>query len=565
MASGRPRMALAYRSLRRDWVPACIVSLVLLTARFAAGAPNDAAAQKLCNQAIDVEYAAKDFVHAERTLNDALALCNRPADCAPFMRARIHCLLGAVEVGMHRIDLARTEFATGLLEEPDTALDPRLSNADTRREFEAIKVLTMPPRTAASADPPAASAGPPASPAAAQGGMAHSPPISQAVRTPLPLYVAVAPDLHATEVIIRYKLVGAKDWETIPMRPMGGGYGAEIPCDRVGDQEGPLQYFIQAHDANDDLVGESGRITAPYSVAIVKKPEGEPPHLPGQQPPLACEPTGAPTETSSTAVADADCPPGLPGCRGGESKSCESTGDCMASEECVDRACKPVSRDERRAYRLNWLSIGLQADLLLMPGADDACMGSRHYTCFRSDGGSYYADIPAAGRDDKVLAGFAPSPMMRILVGYDRAVLQNLTIGGRLGYAFLGGGPQRPANGATPAGASFVPAHVEARIAYWLGKNVLARQGLRFYFVVAGGIMEIDASNPIDVYATAASRTKIAVDAWTKSGLEFVSIGPGFMYAVTPNGGLLLESKVIGLFPATGIAIAVQLAYAIGL
>ena len=61
-----------YRRLRRSWVPPCIVTFVLLTTRFAKGAPNDAAAQKLCNQAIDQDYAAKDYAQAEKKLNDAL-------------------------------------------------------------------------------------------------------------------------------------------------------------------------------------------------------------------------------------------------------------------------------------------------------------------------------------------------------------------------------------------------------------------------------------------------------------------------------------------------------------
>jgi hypothetical protein len=545
-----------YRRLRRSWVSPCVVLSALLTTRVSTAAPNDAAALKLSNQAIDQDYAAKDFAQAEKKLNDALGLCNRTADCAPFMRARIHCVLGAVELAMHRIDLARTEFATALLEDPDTALDPRLSNADTQREFAASK----------SAGPAATPTARSASPEPGQGGMAHTPPPSQAVRTPLPLYVDMTADFGAVKVTLRYKPVGGKDWETVPMHPVGGGFGAEIPCERIGDQEGTLQYFIQAHDANGDLVGVSGRITAPYSVAIVKKLEGEPPHFPGQRPPPACESSGPAAETSSTVVAEAsDCPPGFPGCHADETRSCESSDDCMAGEECADRTCKKGSEDGRRTYMKNWLSLGVQADLLLMPGADDTCRGNTHYTCFRSDDGSYFADIPAAGRDDKMLAGLAPSPMLRVLVGYDRAVLPNLTIGGRLGYAVLGGGPQRPANGTKPAGASFMPVHVEARLAYWFGKNVLARRGLRFYFVVAGGMMEIDASNPIDVYATATSQTQIAIDAWTKTGLGFGALGPGMMYAVTPNSGFLLEVKAIGLFPTTGIAFAAQLGYTIGL
>jgi hypothetical protein len=539
-----------------------IVSLALLSTRFAMGAPNDAAAKKLRDQAIEQDYLATNYAAAEKKLTEALGLCEKTSNCSPFIRARVHCDLAVVELMLHKVDLARTEFATALMEDPNITLDPNLSSSDAQREFAAVKTGSLPP--APSPAPP------PSQDASSQGGMVHAPPPRQVVMTPLPLYAEVPVDLGATKVSVRYKSVGGKDWKSALMHPLPSsagaaraGYAAELPCADVGRSEGELQYFIQAHDANGDLVAASGRSSAPHSVAIVKKLEGEPPHLPDQPPPQACRTGSAPaSETTSTAEAS-DCPPGFPGCHTSGPTSCESREDCMSGEACVDRTCVRGGESERE-YKKNWVSFGLQAELLLLPGAQDACIGNTGYTCYRSADGSYYSDVPAKGVDDQVLAGFAASPTLRIMVGYDRVVLPNLTVGGRLGYAIVGGGPTRPAHGATSAGASFLPLHVEARLAYWFGKNVFARKGLRFYGAVSGGMTEIDASEAIDVATPGSGSSRISIDAWTKTGLGFVAAGPGAMYAITPNSGLVLEAKGIVLFPTLGFALGAQFGYSIG-
>jgi hypothetical protein len=530
-----------------------IPSLALLIPSFALGAPNDAAAQRLRDQAIDVDYLAANYAAAEKKLNLALSLCEVASNCSPFMRARLHCDLGVVQLMLHKVDLARTEFATALVEDPNVMLDPNLSSTDMQREFAAVKNGSPAPVGAVRAAARIAPAG-----------IVHAPPSGQAVSTPLPLYAEVPRDLAATKVTIRYKPVSGKDWKTISMLPTGAGYGAEIPCADVGNQEGELQYFIQVHDANGDLVATSGRSATPHAVVIVKRLSGEPPHLPGQPPPQACQ-TGLAAEATGAVTAEAsDCPPAFPGCHNEEARYCESRDDCVAGEECIERTCRRGSAHEELAYKKNWVSLGVQAELMFMPGADDACLGDRHYTCFLSSSGAYSPDIPVRGIDDQVIAGFAGAPTFRVLVGYDRAVGPNLTVGGRLGYAFFGGGPQRPAHNGTPAGPSFMPVHLEARLAYFFGRNVLAHVGPRFFVGIAGGMTEIDASESIDMVSKATPTVRTPVDAWTKTGLGFAAVGPGLMYALTPNSGPVLETKAIVLFPTAGVALAAQLGYELG-
>ena len=193
----------------------------------------------------------------------------------------------------------------------------------------------------------------------------------------------------------------------------------------------------------------------------------------------------------------------------------------------------------------------------MLPSSGRACAGGTGYTCF-SD--AYYGALPLAGADDVVNGGVRLATK-RVLVGYDRAVGADFTLGARLGYAF-GGGPQRP------GGAPFEPIHAEARASYWLGRHPLARAGFRFFGAVSAGIAEVDASVPVDVYPTlSAYRAGQSqnLSAWKKTGLGFAGLGLGVMYAVTPDSGIVLEARALQMFPTAGTGAALQLGYAIGL
>src|SRR6185503_16502021 len=78
------------------------------------------------------------------------------------------------------------------------------------------------------------------------------------------------------------------------------GWGAEIPCLDVGSTTGNLAYFIQATNAQGELVAFSGTRNAPHQVPIKNQLDGDPPNLPGKPPPAQCADT-------------ADCPPEFPG------------------------------------------------------------------------------------------------------------------------------------------------------------------------------------------------------------------------------------------------------------
>jgi hypothetical protein len=354
--------------------------------------------------------------------------------------------------------------------------------------------------------------------------------------------------VEVARVTVRYRAFGGEQWKTLALKKMGAGWGGEIPCSDIGDSVGDVKYFVHAIDENGDLVAASGRLVKPRIVHIVAQPlEGAPPHLPDQPPPARC--------TQKT-----DCPPGFPGCHAEAGKTA-----CVSDDECASQQCSagfcvelPPEPTEEGPYKDNWISIAFQADFLLLPQKNDVCLGGTGYTCF--SGSSYYSAIPLMGADDVVSGGLALSTL-RIVLGYDRALGQNLLVGGRLGYAF-NGGPQRP------GGAAFLPVNLEARASYWFGHGPLGRSGLRFFALLGGGLEEVDGSVAVDTYASPmayANKQSQNFTAWKKSGNGFVELGPGVMYAVTPNSGILVEAKGVLLFPTSGTGASVQLGYAIGL
>jgi hypothetical protein len=509
-----------------------------LFGRTAAAAPKDAAALKAREQAIYTDYLGTNFAAAENKLAQAIAMCGDGTDCEPKVRARLQCDLGAVFFSDQKPDDAKAHFLLALKEDPNVAVDKDLSSPELQRLFASTK----------NAGAPAAAAAPAAPPATTAEDLTVTAPPAQAVLTPVPIGVEIPPGVDAVKVNVRFKAFGVEQWKTATLRKMGARWGGEISCADVGDSLGDLKFFVQATDENGDLVATSGRLVAPHVVHIVAQIDGEPPHLPDQPPPARC--------TQRT-----DCPPGFPGCHNESAKiACVSDDEC-ASQQCNGGFCEEAAPAELpdAPFKENWITLAFQADLLMLPAASDACKGGTGYTCF-SSGGTYYPGIPLTGADDVVSGGLAPATM-RILAGYDRTMGQNIMVGGRVGFAF-NGGPQRP------GGQSFFPVTVEARGSYWFGHDPLGRSGFRFFALVGAGAEEVDASVPVDIYASASAyQAKQSQDfnAWKKTGLGFVELGPGVMYAFTPNTGILLEAKATLMFPTSAFGASAQIGYVIGL
>lgn len=146
-------------SWRRLWTLVAIVFLSSLATRSAFAANNDAQAAKLREAAIYQDYLATDFASAEKKLTQALALCDKPADCTAATRARLHCDLGVVNFASQKTDAAHAQFAAALKEDPNVTIDADLTTPELQKEFATVKGGGKPAAGPAAADagtPPAA-------------------------------------------------------------------------------------------------------------------------------------------------------------------------------------------------------------------------------------------------------------------------------------------------------------------------------------------------------------------------------------------------------------------------
>jgi hypothetical protein len=215
--------------LQLSWACFAVLGAVGLTSRASFGAPNDAAALKVRDDAIYTDYLATNFASAASKLQRGLALCKAAGDCGPAVRGRLLCDLGVMDFLLRKPDEGRAQFAAALREDPTLTLDNDLSSVEVQREFAATQA------GGSASAPPAAE-----HTSIAKGDMAHTPPTSQAFLTPIPIYVELPDGITAAKVYVRYKPFGVTEWKTAHMTAVGNGYGTEIPCGDVGDSRGEI-------------------------------------------------------------------------------------------------------------------------------------------------------------------------------------------------------------------------------------------------------------------------------------------------------------------------------------
>ena len=508
--------------------------------------PNDAAATKLAKEAIEADYLATNFGEAERKLRSAAAMCGE-ALCSPRVRARIlHDLAIVLIVGLGRTEEGKKTFGAALKADPALTLEKTLTTPEVAQVFLAA-------RAGGSGD--ASSPGAPASStpsAAAAGDMLHTPPLEQTPLTAVPIYVELPEGVSAAKVVVRYKAFGAPEWKTLPLRRLGVGYGGEVGCLDVGTATGELLYFVQATDAAGDVVAMSGTRTSPNKVVIRNAISGQAPHLPGARPPTQC--------------ADrADCPPGLPGCPTDMSSAqtgLDANCECESGEVCNSaRTCERAA-DTRRPKRFQ-LSLNTGPDVSLVGSEVDVCgtpqrLPPAQYTCIDQDGYAYNG-VPQPGGPGtgNAVNGGPHLATTRLLVGLDYMLLDSVTLGARLGYAF----------GVAP-GRSLARLHGVARAALWLGKASFSGMKVRPFFFVAGGIAQVDDKFEVPISETDLKRglyESQTLTAWRQSGGAFVGGGGGIAIPTGEGHRFVAEVKLQVLFPNPGVAMAPSVGYALGL
>jgi hypothetical protein len=308
-----------------------------------------------------------------------------------------------------------------------------------------------------------------------------------------------------------------------------------------------IRVFEQAQEDVAEPPEAAAAAAAPARAATQATPKASAPVEPDAEPAgEAAAPVG-----SMDAGGSADCPPDFPGC-----------------EAIPDQPEGEADADEGRDLGIvNWLSAGLQQDFLMFSGETGVCglEGPAELSCYRA--GDVYRDPVAegsAGDGGEVSGGFRPATT-RLIIGYDRVIFPNISLGARLGYA-IGGGP------AEPGGASFVPFHAELRGAYWFAPLEVGK--IRPYAALGAGLAQVDSSVTTEVVDRSATG-QIPVNAqgepeasrvtvWKKTGTTFASLGGGAMYPLNEKGGITAELKGVFLFPSSGLSVSLQAGYSHG-
>jgi hypothetical protein len=236
--------------------------------------------------------------------------------------------------------------------------------------------------------------------------------------------------------------------------------------------------------------------------------------------------------------------------------------------------------------RKNWISITFSPDFSVVSGSNVCAQDSQanaHYICGRADAtSSRYAGTPTPNNGDNINTGIALSTI-RLMLGYDRLLVDNLTLGVRAGFAFNGAGVQ---------GASFLPVHLEARLGAWLRHTPFVAAVVRPYFMLSGGVAQVDTKVPVQVLedgtacaATPPGKTSSpctqqapgdnlggsaveprtqTLSAYHQAGLGFGALSFGVQFAPAAAVGLFLAVRGSVTFPVLTGVISPEAGLAIG-
>jgi hypothetical protein len=562
---------------------AALFALVAMSQAVSA-APKDAAAKKLDKDAMETDFLNANFDAAEKKLKDAVKTCDGKDACTPKIKAQILVHLGIIQVNLSKKDDAEKAFVDGLKIDNSVAPESDYVSPDVEKVFKEAKAKAA----GGAATPPPDKTGGGTEPTSPPGELEHEQVKEQMVETPVPLFVGIPEGMKVAKVIVMYRPFGAEEWKKLELKKAGNGYAGEIPCEETGTT-GDLKYYIKAVDSGGDPIAEVGSKNKPMMTKIKNQLEGEPPHLPDKAPPAKCQGKGT-------------CPPDFPGCKetaqcgsGGWGASCGRDKDCQCNYHCKKEEGKDEGTCEEGApgagtgdeagggskapFKKNWLTLTFSPDIAILSGSD-ICSASAQkdngYSCFRNDQvanadqyntGTQYHGTPKGG--NAIQTGVAFSTV-RIMAGYDRTLGANFQVGVRLGFAFLGG--PKP-----EGGNAFLPFHGEVRGSYWFGQNPFAKVGLRPFVFLGVGMAQVDSKVQIPVTEDPAlcngprcevfsnnvpvqqNPTNQKLDAWHKAGQQFVGLGGGVMYAVTPKAGIVGALKYMQMFPTAGSIISPEI------
>jgi hypothetical protein len=242
-----------------------------------------------------------------------------------------------------------------------------------------------------------------------------------------------------------------------------------------------------------------------------------------------------------------------------ESKPAEAEAPAPEENDKPDEAKKAEAPEAASKGQKNWLSLHFEQDFLLYPARDDVCASNANatveapeYTCFQAGSRFGYTpgqDIrPGVGNHVASGVGVATS---RVLLGFDRLIGSNVSVGARAGFAFRGG-----------PGSKFLPFHGEVRANYWFGTDPFESSGLRPYLSLSAGVAEVDGQVLVEYYDPTGKKGSLA--AWRVTGKGFAGLGFGMMIPFAGNSGIIPEVRAMEMLGASALAFDLSLGYAYG-
>ena len=572
-------------------------------------------AQALQKKAIEEDYLNVDYAAAVKNLKAAALRCGADG-CKPAVKAAILRDLGSMQILGGTIDEGKLSFTQSLALDSTLDLDPAYKSPQLAALWaDAKKSVASPPPPAPTASPVEP---PPAPPTAAGGDFAHTALAEALVRTPLAIYAEYSGTEELVHVIAKYKGFGMTEWRSIELRKLDHGFGGQIPCADVA--QGPMQYYLQGINAQNEPVAASGSRTKPITVPVNAQIAGAPPGLPGEPAPVQCEDK-----------AGAECPPDFPGCKSGKKapgaactkgieceagscsdgkcaelkeagESCDSEAecqsgscsdgkcvakksegdDCESSDECDSNKCKNGKCVASASlFHRVWLGVGLQADWYIMPAGANVCAvpgpmnGAMYqmpivstatntgYSCVDSSGNRF----PPTDATNGPLVDHNIAPTHdRVTAG---PAFGNIRILASIDYALntsmlvgvRAGYVLRTDPLSGTAGSPFAPIHIEGRFTYLFGKDALMVAGVAPMLFAGLGAGEFDAYVPvkIDLNAPVAMHVPAAPYNAAQQGLTvnaWQTAGPIFISA---GGGAR-----VAFTPAVAMTAAVRLEGAFG-
>ncbi len=542
-----------------------------------AAGKKDKEALKLYDKAMDEDYLSVEFDKAEGKLKKAIELCGKD-QCSSEVVGKLYVGLATVHgVGQNKLDVAKSDLVSAVKADAGCKLIDGLSTPELEKKLKEAQAEAGGGGGGEGGEGGEGGKGGKGgeggeAPAPAKvGDFAHTPLAEAPVNTPLPIFAEIPDEIGATKVVVRYKPFGGTKWQTLALAKMEGGFGGEVPCTDV-TTTGDFKYYIIATDDQGLSLAGAGSLKDPYKIPIKNKISGDPPSLPGKQPPKAC-------------MAAQECPPGLPGCSDSErgdkpaGSMCEETKECMSGLTCQKGSCEVGEEPKAggKQGKKNLISVSAQFDLAYIGSGDKVCdrTSTANYACFEKSTNAPYYGNPTVVTGSNGISGGLGLAQIRLLAGYDRILPLGFSVGARAGVALLGSPGPDVQNHPPPKGRaapnSFLPLHLEVRGGWMLAKDGVSKGKIFPHAFIGGGVAQVNAGVPVSVCdpdpnrketvscgnaAAGTAGKKVDVTAYQVTGQGFVDFGGGATYMIVDNFGIQAEVKFMVMLPTTGFVVA---------